>query len=87
MKDDGELWRRSRLCQVKHLNNIVEQVHRRVNCLIRLGLGFGCFWTARRSLAGYKVMAMVRMAQVRRIGGRDMQAQTVFIAELFDVAA
>jgi transposase, IS6 family len=29
MKDGGELWRRSRLCQVKYLNNIIEQDHRR----------------------------------------------------------
>ena len=28
MKKDGELWRRSRLRQVKYLNNIVEQDHR-----------------------------------------------------------
>ena len=27
MKEDGELWRRSRLRQVKYLNNIVEQDH------------------------------------------------------------
>jgi transposase, IS6 family len=27
-KRDGELWRRSRLRQVKYLNNIVEQDHR-----------------------------------------------------------
>jgi hypothetical protein len=32
-------------------------------------------------------MAMMRKGQVRRIGGRDMQAQTAFIAELFDLAA
>jgi IS6 family transposase len=30
MKKDSELWRRSRLRQVKYLNNIVEQDHRRV---------------------------------------------------------
>jgi transposase, IS6 family len=33
MKKDGELWRRSRLRQVKYLNNIVEQDHRRVKRL------------------------------------------------------
>ena len=74
MKEDGELWRRSRLRQVKHLNNIVEQDHRRIKWLVRPGLGFGSFWTVRRTLAGYEVMAMVRKGQVRRIGGRDMWA-------------
>jgi len=48
---------------------------------------FGSFWTARRTLVGYEVMAMVRKGQVRRIGGRDIRAQATFVAELFDVAA
>ena len=87
MKADGELWRSSRLRQCKFLNNIVEQGHRRVKRLVRPGLGFGSFWTARRTLAGYEVMAMVRKGQVRRIGGRDMRAQATFVAELFEVAA
>src|SRR3954452_9341176 len=87
MKADGELWRRSRLRQVKYLNNIVEQDHRRIKRLVRPGLGFGSFWTARRTLAGYEVMAMMRKGQVRRIGGRDMRAQASFVAKLFDIAA
>jgi hypothetical protein len=52
MTKDGELWRRSRLRQVKYLNNIVEQDHRNLKRLTRPGLGFGSFWTARRTLAG-----------------------------------
>ena len=87
MQQDGELWRRSRLRQVKYLNNIVEQDHRRIKRLVRPGLGFGSFWTARRILAGYEVMAMVRKGQVRRIGGCAMRAQATFVAELFDIAA
>src|SRR4051812_19943407 len=87
LKEGGELWRRSRLRQVKYLNNIVEQDHRRVKRLVRPGLGFGSFWTARRTLAGYEVMAMMRKGQVRKVGGRDMRAQASLIAGLFDVAA
>jgi transposase, IS6 family len=87
MKKDGELWRRSRLRQVKYLNNIVEQDHRNVKRLTCPGLGFGSFWTARRTLAGYEVMAMIRKGQVRNIGGRDIKAQAKFIAALFEVAA
>src|SRR5918993_4582569 len=60
MKRDGELWRRSRLRQVKYLNNIVEQDHRNVKRLIQPGLGFGGLHTARRTLAGYEAMAMIR---------------------------
>jgi hypothetical protein len=32
-------------------------------------------------------MAMVRKGQVRGIGGRDMQAQAAFVADLFQIAA
>ena len=86
LKDDGELGRASRLRQAKSLNNIIEQDHRRVKRLVRPGLGFGGFHTARRTLAGYEAMGMVRKGQVRNIGGRDMQAQASFIAELFQAA-
>jgi transposase-like protein len=86
MKEDGELWRFARLRQCKFLNNIVEQDHRRVKRLVRPGLGFGSFHTARRTLAGYEVMAMVTKGQVRGVGGRDMLAQTSFITELFQAA-
>jgi IS6 family transposase len=87
MKDDGELWRRSRLRQVKYLNNIVEQDHRRIKRLTRVGLGFGGFWTARRTLAGFEAMAMIRKGQIRHIGGNDIKAQGDFIAGLFQIAA
>src|SRR3954452_24657074 len=87
MQQNGELWRFSRLRQVRFLSNIVEQDHRRVKRLTRPGLGFGSFWTARRTLAGYEAMAMIRKGQVRSLGGRDIRAQAAFIAELFQIAA
>ena len=87
MKRDGELWWRSKLRQVKYLNNIVEQDHRNVKRLIDPGLGFGSFWTARRTLAGYEAMAMIRKGQVRKIGGSDIRAQARFIVGLFEAAA
>ena len=87
MKRAGQLWRFSRLRQCKYLNNIVEQDHRRIKRLVRPGLGFGSLSTARRTLAGYEAMAMIRKGQVHNIGGRDMQAQTTFVASLFATAA
>jgi transposase, IS6 family len=87
MKKAGEIWRFSRLRQVKFLNNIVEQDHRRIKRLVRPGLGFGNLRTARRTLAGFEAMAMIRKGQVRNIGGRDIEAQTAFIADLFQMAA
>jgi hypothetical protein len=58
-----------------------------VKRLTRPGLGFGNFWTARRTLAGYEAMAVIRKGQVRNIGSRDIKDQARFIASLFEVAA
>jgi transposase, IS6 family len=87
MKKDGELWRCSQLRQVKYLNNIVEQDHRNVKRLTQPRLGFCSVWTARRTLAGYGTMAMIRKGQIRNIGGRDIKARAQWIAMLFEVAA
>lgn len=87
MKRAGELRRFARLRQSKYLNNIVEQDHRRVKRLVRPGLGFGGLPTARRTLAGFEAMAMIRKGQVVQVDGQDMRAQAAFIAGLFAVAA
>ena len=75
MKEDGEPWRFSRLRQAKFSNSIVERDQRRLKRLVRPGLGFGDFHTARRTPAGHEGMAMVRKGHVWQIGGRDMHAQ------------
>lgn len=87
MKNNGELWRFAKLRQVKYLNNIVEQDHRRIKRLVRPGFGFKSFHTARRTIAGYEVMATVRKGQVAVIPANDMSAQATFVAALFGVAA
>jgi transposase-like protein len=61
--------------------------HRRIKRLISPGLGFGGFRTARRTLAGFEAMAMIRKGQVRYIGGNDIRAQSSVIAGLFQIAA
>ena len=87
MKKSGELWRFTKLRQVKHLNNIVEQDHRRIKRLVRSGLGFQGFHTARRTIAGYEILAMLRKGRVAAISANDMPAQATFIAHLFGAAA
>ena len=87
MKKAGELWRFAKLRQVKSLNNIVEQDHRRIKRLVRLGLGFQRFHTARRTIAGYEILAMVRKVQVAAMPANDMPAQATFIANLLGIAA
>jgi IS6 family transposase len=87
MKRDGELWRFAKLRQVKVLNNIVEQDHRRIKRLVRPGLGFKSFTTASRTIAGYEAMAMIRKGQVVRAPANDRGAQRDFVAALFGTAS
>jgi transposase, IS6 family len=87
MKRDAELWRFTKLRQVKFLNNIVEQDHRRIKRLVRPGLGFKSFVTTSRTVAGYEAMAMIRKNQVASAPANDMRAQREFIAALFGAAA
>lgn len=86
MKQSGELWRFAKLRQVKFLNNIVEQDHRRIKRLVRIGLGFKNFATALRTIIGYEVMAMVRKGQVASAPAYDMRAQHNFITHIFSTA-
>jgi transposase-like protein len=87
LKRDKRLWRFSKLRQIKYLNNIVEQDHRRIKRLVRPGLGFKRFRTAWRTLVGYEILAMMRKGQVKGIGGDDIVAQDAFVNSLFDIAA
>ena len=81
MRADRELWPCSRLRQVKHINNTVEQDHRRVKRLVRPGPDFDGFRPARRMPTGDEVTATMSKEQIRMAGGRDMQAEAHFFAE------
>jgi transposase, IS6 family len=87
MKRGGELWRLAKLRQVKFLNNIVEQDHRRIKRLVRPGLGFKSFTSASQTLAGYEAMAMIRKGQVVSAPANDMVARRDLIATLFGAAS
>jgi len=75
MKQKGELWRFAKHRRGRWLNNRVEQDHRRIKRLTRPMLGFRCFWTAKRTLAGIEAMAMLAKGQVRAVPRGDMPAQ------------
>ena len=87
MKRAGELWRFAKLRQVKFLNNIIEQDHRRIKRLVRPGLGFKSVTSAAQTLSGYEAMAMIRKGQIIGVPPKDMGAQRDFIATLFGAAA
>src|SRR6266487_852320 len=70
----------------KYLNNLVEQDHRFIKRLVKLGMGFFSFETAWRTLQGYETMNMLRKGQICGVEKRDNIKQVAFIASLFGVA-
>ena len=68
------------LRQSKYLNNLVEQDHRFIKRLVKPGLGFFSFETARKTLQGYEVMHMIRKGQVQGVEKGNITGQISFIA-------
>jgi IS6 family transposase len=84
LKAAGKLPQGCQLRPVKYLNNLIEQDHRFIKRLVKVGLGFFSFSTAWQTLRGYETMHMIRKGQVP--AGR-VQAQVKFVDSLFGLAA
>ena len=65
----------------------VEQDHRFIKRIVRPGLGFGEFHSAKRAIQGYEAMNMIRKGQVKGVAKGDIEAQVKFIDQLFEMAA
>ncbi|MEL6224714.1 MAG: IS6 family transposase [Cyanobacteria bacterium J06627_8] len=87
LKQEEVLSEDTDLRPTKYLNNLVEQDHRRIKRLVKPGLGFGSFNTARRTLKGYEAMAMIRKGQIQNVDRNDVIGQISFIHEIFGIAA
>jgi len=87
LKQDDALPETTETRQSKYLNNTVEQDHRFIKRRSNLGLGFGSFNTARRTLKGYEAMNMIRKGQIDGADKGDVIGQISFINEIFGVAA
>lgn len=59
LKEKEELSEQVELRQNKYLNNRIEQDHRFIKRLVKPGMGFGSFNTARRTIKGYEIMNML----------------------------
>jgi len=70
----------------KYLNNVIEQDHRFMKRHVNLGLGFGAFATAQRTIQGYEAMHMLRKGQIEGLAKRDVVAQNHAINQLFGLA-
>lgn len=87
LKADGVLPEGCELRQVKFLNNLVEQDHRFLKCLVKPGLGFFSSETPWRTLQGYEIMHMIRNGQIRGVEKGDIISQVAYITRLFLAAA
>ena len=87
LKAESVLPESCNLQQCKFLNNIVEQDHRFIKRLVRPGLGFGEFHSAKRTVQGYEAMNRIRKGQIKGVAKGDIEAQVKFIDHLFDMAA
>ncbi len=83
LQQDKTLPQSTELRQNKYLNNVIEQDHRFLQRLIKPGLGFKSFTTARRTIKGYEAMHMLRKGQVIGVSKGDVLAQLNFMAKIF----
>jgi transposase, IS6 family len=74
------------LRQSKYLNNLVEQDHRFIKRLVKLGMGFFSCETAWRTLQGDEAMNRLRKGQMHGVEKGDSRKQVACIASLFEVA-
>ena len=75
------------LRQCKYLNNLVEQNHRLIKRLVKSGMGFGSFNTARRTIKGYEIINMMHKGQIKNLRKGAVTGRVKFIAEIFGVAS
>jgi transposase-like protein len=87
LKVDNQLPQKVILRQKKYLNNIVEQDHRGIKRLVKPGMGFSSFNTARRTLRGYEIMNMVRKGQIQGVAKGAVRERVLFMHQIFGVVA
>ena len=87
LKANKELSELVELRQNKYLNNRIEQDHRFIKRLVKPGMGFGSFNTARRTIKGYEIMNVLRKGQVKKVEKGAVKERVEFIAEIFGVVA
>ena len=87
VKVEGTLRQRCRHRPVQFLNNILEQDHRAIKRRVKAKQGFREFHAARRTIAGYEAIHMIRKGQARWVPAHDVRQQNQFIDQFFDLAA
>ncbi len=87
LKHKKELSKQVELRLNKYHYNRIEQDHRFIKRLVKPGMGFGSFDTARRTIKGYEIMNMLRKGQVKKVEKGAVRERVKFIAEIFGLVA
>ena len=86
LRREGHLDSAVQLITGRGLNNRIEQDHRRIKRLVRYGLGFKTFDSARRTIDGYEAFSMIRKGQVA-VNQPSGWSAAAFIEGIFGVVA
>ena len=86
LKESGVLSESVEHRTVKYLNNIIEQDHRYTKVRVVASQNFRNFWSAKRTIAGYESMNMIRKGQIENVERDDVLGQIRFIRSLFGIA-
>lgn len=87
LKEAGLLGKDCELRQVKYLNNMVEQDHRAIKRLVKIGQNFENSETGWEVLRGYEAMNMIRKGQITGVKKGEIKEQVRFVNGLFGIAA
>jgi hypothetical protein len=58
-----------------------------LSLLVKPGMGFGSFNTARRTIKGYEIMNMLRKGQIKNAEKGAIRERVKFIHQIFGVAS
>ncbi|GAB4230372.1 MAG: IS6 family transposase [Elainellaceae cyanobacterium] len=87
LKSEQTLAVETELRQVKYLNNVIEQDHRNIKCIVKPMLGFKSFNSGRRTLRGIEAMNMIYKGPVQGIERGDVRSQVEFVSQIFGLVA
>ncbi len=76
---------KTKLRQIKYLNNLLEQDHRLIKRQHRCAMGYKSLETARNTIAGIEAMHMIFKGQIDDILDANAREIKIFIEDLFEV--
>ncbi len=87
LQNENSISKRTKLRQVKYLNNIIENDHKSTKRKSHYRQWYQSFDTASKTLDGMESMRMLQKGQVKYLAKGNLRAQNDFHAKLFNLAA